>query len=89
MFISAVEIANCLPNTSFFKDLIYFLFLERGEGKEKEREKNIHVQEKHQPLPLAQPQLRTRPATPACALMGNGTCDLLIHRLVLSYISKL
>ena len=43
------------------KDFIY-LFLDRGEGWVKERERNISVW-----LPLMHPQLRTWPATKACA----------------------
>ena len=59
-----------------------YLFLERGEGREKERERNINVW-----LPLTRPLLGTWPATQACALTGNQTCDLLVYRLALSPLS--
>ena len=64
-----------------FKGFIY-LFLERGEEREKERERNISLW-----LPLMCPLLVTWPATQACALAGNGTCDSLVRRLVLDPLS--
>ena len=71
----------------FLKDFIY-LFLERGEGREKERERNVHVREKHYLVAyLACPQLGTWPATQACALNGNRTCDLLVHKSALNPLS--
>ena len=51
--------------------LRFYLFLERG----KEEERNIHVW-----LPLKRPLLGTWPATQACALTGNQTCDPLVCR---------
>ena len=54
----------------YFKDFIY-LFLEGGEGKDKDRERNMNVW-----LPFTCPLLGTWPATQACALTGNQTCDL-------------
>ena len=60
-----------------FIDFIY-LFLERGAG----RQKNINLQ-----LPLACLLLGTWPATQACVLTGNWTCDPLVHRLVLKPLS--
>ena len=57
----------------FFFNVIY-LFLERGEGKEKERERNINMW-----LPFTCPLLGTWPATQACALTGNRTCDPLVR----------
>ena len=65
----------------FFKDFIY-LFLERGEEREEERERNIHVW-----LPLMCPLLGTRSTTQACALTGNQTCNLFVHRPALSPLS--
>ena len=55
------------------KEKLTFLywFLERGEGREKVRERNINVW-----LSLECPPLGTWPATQACALPGNWTCDL-------------
>ena len=35
-------------------------------------------------LPLSHPQLGTWPATQACALTGNRTSNLSVHRLALS-----
>ena len=35
-------------------------------------------------LPLARPQMGTWPATQACALTGNRTSDLLVHRPALN-----
>ena len=52
-----------------FKDFIC-LVLERGEEWKKERERNISVC-----LLLTRPQLKTWPATQACALTGNRTGD--------------
>ena len=49
---------------------------------EKERERNINVW-----LPLVYPLLGTWPATQACALTGNRTSDILVHRLVLNPLS--
>ena len=62
----------------FFKDFIY-LFLERGEGEEKGGESNINVW-----LLLERSLLGTWPATQACALTGNQTGDLLVHRPALN-----
>ena len=66
----------------FFKIYFIYLFLERGQGKEKERKRNINVW-----LPLACSLLRTWPATQACALTGNPTSNLLVHRPVLNPLS--
>ena len=44
---------------------------------EGERDRNINVW-----FPLTHPLLGTRPATQACALTGNRTCDPLVHRSV-------
>ena len=63
--------------------LKYFhLFIFRGEGKEEERERNINVW-----LPLVCPTLGTWPATQACALNGNQTSNLSVHRLALNPLS--
>ena len=66
---------------NFFKNFIY-LFLGRREGREKEREKNINVW-----LPLACPMLGTWPATQACTLTRDWTCDPLVHSPVLNPLS--
>ena len=68
-------------NFSCLKDFIY-LILEAREWREKERERNSSVW-----LPLAHPLLETWPATQACALTGNRTCDTLAHRPVLNPLS--
>ena len=49
-------------------------------GEEKER--NISVW-----LPLTRPMLGTWPTTQACALTGNPTVDLLVHRPALNPLS--
>ena len=40
-------------------------------------------------LPLARTQLGNQPSTQACALMGNRTCDLLVHRPALNPLSHI
>ena len=40
-------------------------------------------------LPLPHPKLRTWPATQACALTGNQTSELLVHRSALSPLSHI
>ena len=64
-----------------FQRCIY-LFLERGEGKEEEMERNINMW-----LPLACPLLMTWPATQACTLTRNRSCDPLVCKTVLSPLS--
>ena len=65
----------------FLKDFIYS-FLERGEEQENERERIINVW-----LPLVCPVPGAFPATQACALTGNRTCDPLASRLGLNPLS--
>ena len=60
--------------------LFYFIFIE-GKGGRK-RERNINVW-----LPLKRPLLGTWPKTEACALTGNQTGDLLVHKLALNPLS--
>ena len=64
---------HCFAHFYFFNFI--YLFLERGEGKEKERERNINVW-----LHLMSPLLGTWLATQACALTGNWTGDLSVHK---------
>ena len=66
----------------FFKKDFIYLILDRGEGREKERERNINVW-----LPLSCPLLGTWPTTQTCALVGNQTGDLLVHRPMLNLLS--
>ena len=66
-------------NIYFCKDFSY-LFLERGEGREKERETSDQ-------LLLVQPQMGTWPAAQVCALTGDQTGDLSVHRLMLNQLS--
>ena len=61
---------------SFFFKLYLFIFGER------DRQGNINVW-----LPLTRPLLETWPIPQACALTGNRTSDLLVHRLALSPLS--
>ena len=65
-----------------FKKKILFIYSKRGEGQKEEREKNINVW-----LPLARPLLGIWPATQACALTGNRTGSLSVHRLALNPLS--
>ena len=62
----------------------FYLFLERDEGRDKEKERNINVW-----LPLTYPLQGTWPVTQPCALTGNWTGDLLVHRLALSPLSHM
>ena len=64
----------------FFK--IFYLLIDTGEGREKERERNINVH-----LPLVLPLLGTWPATQACSLTRNQTCDPLVCRPALNPLS--
>ena len=66
--------AHTFKTISFFKRFYLFNFRER-----ERRKRNISVR-----LPLACPQLGTRPATQAWALTGNWTGDPFILRPVLN-----
>ena len=68
---------------SFFKKIFYLFIFREGEGKEKERERNIDW------LLPTHPQLGTSPATKACALTGNWTCNFPVCRLVLNPLSHI
>ena len=66
----------------FFDFLKRFYLFFRKKGKEgKERERNIDW------LPLTCPQMGTRFATQTCALTGNRTSDLSVHRLTSNPLS--
>ena len=67
-----------MSNFEIFKKDFIYLLLEKGERREKEKERNSNAQEIS--LPLTHPQLGTWPATQACALTGNQTRDLSVHR---------
>ena len=69
----------------FFKDFMCFTFREVGWGWEREGEK--HVKDTSFGWLSHAPYWRSWPATQACALTGNRTSDLLIHRLVLKPLS--
>ena len=73
---------DCSEIFQHLKKFFFNLFLERGGGKKKERERNINMW-----LPLTCPLWGTWPATQACALTGNWTDDLLVHRLTLNPLS--
>ena len=61
---------------------LFYFSLERREGRETPMfERNIDW------LPLTHPQLGTWSATQACALTGNRTCNLLVHRPELNLLS--
>ena len=72
--------AKCRVLHIFFFLKILFIFRQRG--REGEREGNINVW-----LPLTCPLLGTWPATQACALNGNRTCDPLVCRPTLNPLS--
>ena len=63
----------------YFLEILFYLFLDRGEKRKKERERNINVW-----LPLMHSQLGTSPATQAFTLTGNRTSGPLVGRLALS-----
>ena len=74
--------SSCYHFPLFKKLLIFFIFLDftylflggKGGRETSMWERYIHW------LPLACPQLGTWPAPHACALTGNWTSDLLVHR---------
>ena len=70
----------------FYFVLFCFYFLARGEWKEKERQRNISVQEIHQLVSSLTFPARDL-AHHACAVTGNWTCNLLVHRPVLNPLS--
>ena len=67
--------------TQFFKKI--YLVFDGGGQREKERERNTNVW-----LPLVCPLLGTWPATQACALTGNGTCNPLVRRPALDPLNQ-
>ena len=68
----------------FFLEILFMLFLHRGEGREKERERNISGW-----LPLMCPLLGTWPETHRkCVLTGNRTRDPVVRRPVLNPLSR-
>ena len=70
---SYITVVSWISFVLFFLRCYLFIFRE-GEG----RKRNVSVW-----LPLTCPQLGTWPTTQACALTGNRTSDLLVHRLAL------
>ena len=68
----------------YFLFYIYYLFIFRERGREGGRER-----EKHQCVVASHhPQLRTWPATQACALTGNRTSNSLVHKPALNPLSS-
>ena len=65
---------TCTSRVLFYSFILEILFY-RKEGRVKETERNISVW-----LPLACSLLGTWPATQACAMTGNRTSNLLLHR---------
>ena len=57
------------------------MYFQRERGGEGEREGNIDW------LPLMHPQMGTQPTTQVCALTGNRTGNLLVHRLAFNPLS--
>ena len=73
-----------LPTTKcsffpFFK-ILFYLFLERERKGEREGEKHPCTRDNIDQLPLTRPQLGSWPASQACALTGDRTSNLLVHR---------
>ena len=71
---------------SFYLKISFIYFQREGKGGRRRREsstceRNINW------LPPAQPQPGAWPATQACALRGNQTSDLLVHRPALNPLS--
>ena len=81
-FLFPLSVSSFLPFLSFPSKYFIYLLVFRERGKEGERERSIKVC-----LPLAYPLLGTWPATQACALTGNRTSDLLVHRPMLNPLS--
>ena len=77
---------HILQEFKFLKNFnrFYLFILKRGEGREREGERTLMCKRR---LPLARSQWGTWPATQACALTGNRTSDLQVHRLVLNPLS--
>ena len=79
-----IELLSCLLRHSlfigFFYDFYLFIFRE-GKGGRKRGKYQL-------PLPVMRPLLGTWPATQACALIGNWTCNPLVLRLVLNPLNQ-
>ena len=83
---SKLEIAHVSINTKMDKESVITFRQHnntqqyRRKGREKGREGNIDVREEHWSVCCLSyvPHLGTEPATQACALSGNPTCDLLL-----------
>ena len=71
----------CFFSFLFLK--VLFIFRERG----KEGETHQCVRERNNQLLLTRPQLGTWPTTQTCALPGNRTSHLLVHRWALNPLS--
>ena len=72
----------------FFLRFYLFTFRERGREGERKGEKHQYMRDTSITLPLTCPQLGTCLTTQACALTGNRTGDLSVHRPVLSPLSR-
>ena len=68
---------------------ILFIYFSRERGREGDREEEKHQCVREKQLPLTRPQPGTWPATQACALTGNRTGNLLVHRLALNPLSHM
>ena len=66
----------------FFKRFYLFIFRERGREREREGEKHRCKRETSIGCLSYAPQPGTDPATQACALTRNETCNLLLFRIM-------
>ena len=78
----SISARRILPHSLTIMGLCHAWFIFRERGQEGERERNINVW-----LPLVCPPLGAWPATQACALSGNRTCDPLLCSLAFSPLS--
>ena len=78
-----VIILLCFLLEALHFSLKFFLLIpERGKGRKREEEKHEHERETSTGCLSHTPQLGTEPATQACALTGNPTCDPLVCEMM-------
>ena len=88
IFLNLIDGLKSLPFLFYFFLNILFIYFYREEKGGRKRGRETSVCERHiDLLPLTCPQLGTWPATQACALTGNRTCDLMVHNPALGPLS--